>query len=481
MPHQPINDVVVVLPGIMGSRLADAEGHEVWGASGAALWRGIRTLGRSVSGLTLPADLGDGHPGDGVRVLGTVPDLHAVLGRWRVIDGYSGLLDWLERHFTLRRRLPGEAADAPANLVEFGYDWRLSCRYNARLLRDRVDEELGRWRASAPARRDARVTFVCHSMGGLIARYYAQCLGGHAITRRLVTIGTPHRGSVDALETLVNGHSAGPRPVRAALTRFARSLPSLHQLTPDYACLQSGKGLLYARELPHRVPGVDGELMRDAGRFHAEIREAAAARTGGSFLVPFVGVEQPTATTAAFSEDGERLTTLLTIDGASEGGDGTVPRLSAHPPGSTAGHAPYELHGSLQVNRGVRDALWNLLAPEPAYHRDPDHDPVPLRVLAPEYVAGTAPYDIAVTVPAGTPRGDELRVRATLRPAGEGGTVGRTLRNLGGGAYGISVTEPLVPGPYRVAVEAVGRPDSTVTALVLVGDGSDGERDGTDG
>lgn len=481
MPRQPVNDLVVVLPGIMGSRLADAEGHEVWGLSGAALWQGIRTFGKSVGRLTLPADLGDENPGDGVQILGTLRDVHGIPGLWAGVDGYSDLLGWLERNFTVRRRLPGDPAGTSANLVEFGYDWRLSCRYNARLLRDRIDEELGRWRASAPARHDARVTFICHSMGGLIARYYVKCLGGHEITRRLITMGTPHRGSIDALETLVNGHSLGLGRLRRtspALTAFARSLPSLHQLTPDYACVATGEGLLYARELTHHLPGVDGTLLRDAGRFHAEIRDAATPDSG---FLPFVGVEQPTATTGAFSEDDERLTTLLTIDGRPEGGDGRVPRLSAHPPGATAGHAPYELHGSLQNNRGVRDALWNLLAPEPAYHRGPEHGPVPLRVLTPGYLAGGEPYDISVTVPSETRGGDELRIRATLRPVGAGEVIERTLRNLGGGEYGTAVTESLVPGPYRVTIEAAGRPDSAVTALVLVdGDDGDDERGGID-
>ncbi len=69
-----VDDLVVVVPGILGSRLAD--GNEVWGLSGKALLRGIRTFGRSVTGLTLPVGLGDGHRvfefrrGGGVRGLG---------------------------------------------------------------------------------------------------------------------------------------------------------------------------------------------------------------------------------------------------------------------------------------------------------------------------------------------------------------------------------------------------------------------------
>jgi triacylglycerol esterase/lipase EstA (alpha/beta hydrolase family) len=35
------------------------------------------------------------------------------------------------------------------------------------------------------------VVFVCHSMGGLLTRYYVDVLGGHEITRSVVTIHKP--------------------------------------------------------------------------------------------------------------------------------------------------------------------------------------------------------------------------------------------------------------------------------------------------
>ncbi|MEJ2868255.1 alpha/beta fold hydrolase [Actinomycetospora sp. OC33-EN08] len=43
-----------------------------------------------------------------------------------------------------------------------------------------------------------RVHVVGHSLGGLIARYYVQRLGGDARVDTLVTLGTPHRGSAIA-------------------------------------------------------------------------------------------------------------------------------------------------------------------------------------------------------------------------------------------------------------------------------------------
>jgi triacylglycerol lipase len=43
-----------------------------------------------------------------------------------------------------------------------------------------------------------RVHIVGHSLGGLIARYFVQCLGGDQRVHTLVTLGTPHSGSVTA-------------------------------------------------------------------------------------------------------------------------------------------------------------------------------------------------------------------------------------------------------------------------------------------
>ena len=58
-----------------------------------------------------------------------------------------------------------------------------------------------------------RVHVIGHSLGGLIARYYVQRLGGDAQVHTLVTLGTPHQGT--------------------QLAYAARLLPLVRQLTPD--------------------------------------------------------------------------------------------------------------------------------------------------------------------------------------------------------------------------------------------------------
>jgi triacylglycerol lipase len=58
-----------------------------------------------------------------------------------------------------------------------------------------------------------RIHVIGHSLGGLIARYHVQRLGGHEQVQTLVTLGTPHQGTV--------------------LARAGRLVPLLRQLTPE--------------------------------------------------------------------------------------------------------------------------------------------------------------------------------------------------------------------------------------------------------
>jgi pimeloyl-ACP methyl ester carboxylesterase len=70
-----------------------------------------------------------------------------------------------------------------------------------------------------------RVDVVGHSLGGLIARYYVQRLGGDLRVRTLVTLGTPHSGT--RVAPLANAHPIvrQMRPGSAVLEELARPAP----------------------------------------------------------------------------------------------------------------------------------------------------------------------------------------------------------------------------------------------------------------
>lgn len=70
------------------------------------------------------------------------------------------------------------------NYSPFTRDLRVTARHLAR----RVEELCTRTGQE-------QVDLVGHSLGGLVARYYIQRLGGDARVRTLVTLGTPHSGT----------------------------------------------------------------------------------------------------------------------------------------------------------------------------------------------------------------------------------------------------------------------------------------------
>jgi pimeloyl-ACP methyl ester carboxylesterase len=448
-----MRDLVVVLPGMLGSTLV-RDGQQVWAPSSGAVWRAIRSFGASIQSLTLPVDLGDDHPGDGVEPLALMPDLHLLPGIWSANIGYSRLLDWLTQRFTLVPPDPKDPAK-PANLLPFAYDWRLSNRYNARRLKAVVEPALERWRALDEANREARLIFICHSMGGLVARWYVEQERGAAHTRKLITIGTPHRGAVAALQQLVNGVEKSVGPLRLDLRRFAHSLPSAHQLLPQYACLETGAGLTPISAVA--LPKVNPALVADAVAFHAALDAAPASAYD---LHPIVGTRQPTPTTARLV--GERIETSDAIEGVREGGDGTVPRLAAAPKALSPDdprlrYAP-DQHLGLHSHQAVLDELEGVLTARPVIHRG---------LAGPEIGVRTEPLLLL---------GEPLLVWADLaapKPLGlmaelldEGGRVveRRKLRVEGQGQSG--VFQPPRAGAWQVRVGAAGGSAGAMTTPV---------------
>jgi pimeloyl-ACP methyl ester carboxylesterase len=307
-----------------------------------------------------------------------MPDIHVLPGLWTAHVGYGLLLSWLRATFGL---IPVGQSGAAGNLLAVPYDWRLSNRFNGRRLGALVEPVLDRWRAQGGLYADAKVVFICHSMGGLVARWYIQREGGAEVTRKLITLGTPHRGALKSLEQLVNGVRKGPWPFRVDLTEFARSLPATHQLLPQYACLKHGDGLKRTTEV--ELPGLASSMVKDAMRFHDQLNDPANPSWGtGIDLHPIQGQKQLTVTTGQLV-DGE-LVTLPTIETKDEGGDATVPALSAMPEAvpatsPTIRHVT-ERHGALQSNRSVFDEIEGVLTASTVTHRAPTETAIDVRV-----------------------------------------------------------------------------------------------------
>jgi hypothetical protein len=320
VPRKAMRDVVVCLPGITGSVLRK-DGRDVWNISGGAFISALTTLGGSIADLKLESDPPDVDDlGDGITAPELIRDVHLIPGLWK-IDGYSKMLRHIEQTFDVTR---GQ------NFFEFPYDWRRDNRVAARRLQRQSAEWLRAWRASSGVA-DAKLVLVGHSMGGIVSRYFLECLEGWRDTRTLVTFGTPYRGSLNALETLVNG-----KKIKFLdLTEVARSFTAIYQLLPTYPCYVEG-GAGPARVDEADIPNLDPTKAKAALDFHREIatavdknRDDPVYREGGYDLARIVGSEQPTKQSA--ERDGDRVKLLRAIEGQDPGGDGTVPRPSATP------------------------------------------------------------------------------------------------------------------------------------------------------
>jgi pimeloyl-ACP methyl ester carboxylesterase len=307
------------------------------------VFRGLLGGGQIVRDLTLANDDPEADDiGDGVQATRLVNDVHLFPGLWS-IDGYTKVA----RRLRMLLRLQPEA-----NYFEFPYDWRRDNRVAARKLPRQCAVWLARRRKDYP---DAKIILIAHSMGGLISRHFLEVMGGWRDTRALITFGTPYRGSVNALETLVNG-------VRKLglldLTDLSRSFTSTYQLLPIFPCLGNGDGALVRLSEAAYIPRLN-QAQRDrvvaAERFHRDIEKAAEsnqASVGAGVtryaIRPIVGIDQPTSQTAITAGDGIEL--LRSRLGADEGGDGTVPRVSASPIEAGEAQAMFVAarHGSLQ-------------------------------------------------------------------------------------------------------------------------------------
>jgi hypothetical protein len=460
------DDLVVFVPGVMGSVLRDGDGRDVWNLSLGVGGRLATGMERFFDRLALPPDLGDEAP-DG-------PDTLTPVGLLREPRIYPGLMPHVA-YRELARHL-GELAEG--RVAVFPYDWRLSNRHSAVLLKEFVARELQQWREKRRAADDEepRVIFVCHSMGGLVARYYLEVLGGRETARSLVTIGTPYSGAVKAVRILTGTLSGrkllgiGDR-LREALFTTARTMPSVHQLLPTYQCVTGHSAGTRLDAVP--LPDLDGAMVDDAFAFRREldaaVRQNSAADLQASRRAPYRvfasgGKGEPTDVALGLSA-GTITYTDRFGDTDRWQGDGTVPCLSATPP-------EWEDGARVDWFRLGHTALPNdALLHRQLYDRYEALDHRPYQVLGTGFG-----IDVPEAVAAGTPlpvdamsEDPGLLLNARLVSPDSGVTIERRrLRPDGDGGYSATFSPP--PGVWMVEAEAAhaaGTPVQREAVLVL--------------
>lgn len=318
----PYKDVVVFIPGILGSTLAKGNAP-IWGTRLSTILKtatiGLDELSVSQVG-SLKSDLRDG-----VSVTGLTSNIELVPGFWK-LGGYSRISNALGS-------LPGLIRGL--NYFDFPYDWRRDNRVAALRLREQAEHWLQNWTRET-RHKDAKLVFVVHSMGGLVARHYMECLEGWRSTRMLIAIGSPFRGSGNALNFLVNG-AAFPAPFGGLSSRFdsLREMDSLFQLLPTYRFVRKQFGELQRLVDADYLP-IDRDRVREGRAFHEEIEKAETDnhtienyRMSARRIRTVIGINQPTIQSAFW--DGSELCTQSEWNGNDDGGDNVVPRPSATP------------------------------------------------------------------------------------------------------------------------------------------------------
>lgn len=231
---------VIVIPGILGSRIVNRRtGEVVWPSA----------FRSDVDGLSLPAtpdlaanrdELVAARIVETAKLAKLAPEVYIYHHLLRALEDYGGYRegDWAN---------PPEGGDQDTFYV-FSYDWRRDNVESARLLVKRVEAlklKLGR--------PDLRFNVVAHSMGGLVARYAAMYgdkdlppagagvspdWAGASFVNKIFMFGTPNAGSTEAFAVLLEGYSVteGLRPRVHLLNKLSRedvmTAPSIFQLLP---------------------------------------------------------------------------------------------------------------------------------------------------------------------------------------------------------------------------------------------------------
>ena len=257
--HLPDRNPVIVIPGILGSRLVDEDtGVTVWGAFRKDYADPGSAKGARLIALPISSDLDHDHNHHietSVRADGVLESLQLDFAGIPIsIQAYAGILSTLGAGNYRDESLGLEAIDYGTDhftCFQFDYDWRQDIPYNAARLKAFIDEKRKDVQVQYKAEyglENAEVKFdiVGHSMGAILSRYFVRYGGtdidtipagvvpwnGADDVERLILVAPPNAGSIEALDQLVNGFNTGGPVLPFYHEALIGSFPSVYQLLP---------------------------------------------------------------------------------------------------------------------------------------------------------------------------------------------------------------------------------------------------------
>ncbi|WP_170113178.1 CHAT domain-containing protein [Ahniella affigens] len=267
----------------------------------------------------------------------------------RPLPEYDELSDFLGQHY---------------RLVSFGYDWRKSVFESAVLLDQRVREEMER----APGR---SVSFIAHSMGGLVVRAWMGLANSAWLElsklpeSRFLMLGTPTAGS-HAMTKVLTGEErvlkllAAGAASRRSLVEICAQYPGVLDLLPEFNSRQSPPDTYFRPDIWDQFKDVHGYSVPTATALQHAIasRDRLRRLKWPSQTYYVAGRSDRTPIDAEVKENwfGRR-----TIDFTyTAEGDGRVPWAPGIPSGVTAWYVDV-VHGDLASKRELFSGYLDIL------------------------------------------------------------------------------------------------------------------------
>jgi len=266
--HLPDRNPIIVIPGILGSRLVDENsGQTVWGAFRANYANpktkdGAQLIALSIDTISEAADKEytershDKAKFGNVRPDGVLEDLKLNLAGFPIsIQAYAGILTTLGAGGYRDEALGLNSIDYGTDhftCFQFDYDWRRDIAYNAKKLDEFIEDKSKEVAAQYAIKYglhnvDVKFDIAAHSMGGLLTRYYlrygsaplpedgskpALTWAGAEDVERAILIAPPNAGSLEAFDQLVNGFNIGRPLLPHYPPAILGTFPSVYQLLP---------------------------------------------------------------------------------------------------------------------------------------------------------------------------------------------------------------------------------------------------------